>query len=169
MLLDATPADLETIRAWRNHPRVRETHFHMAEITPEQHAGWWQSVVRGERRVLIFRYADRPAGVVHFSQFDPVEGSAHWGFFLDVEGLEATGDLLPAWLEMEREAVDFAFDELKLTWLRGETLIDNAVVRQLHKRFGFTESPVFTREVGGVVHHAITTEMHVANRPRRRA
>jgi UDP-4-amino-4,6-dideoxy-N-acetyl-beta-L-altrosamine N-acetyltransferase len=168
MLVAATEADLAMIRTWRNHPRVRQTHFYTREITPEHHLGWWRSVENGDRKVLIFHFAERPAGVVHFEQFSPEEGSAHWGFFLDTEGLEERRELLAAWLQLEQEAVDYAFDVLGLTWLRGETLTDNTVVRQLHKRFGFTESPAFSREVDGVVHHAVTTEMHADARRRTR-
>lgn len=168
MLVEATVADLALIRTWRNHPRVRDTHFYTREITAEQHLGWWASVERGDRKVLVFHYGDRPSGVVHFGHFDPEEGSAHWGFFLDIEGLEERRELLGAWLQLEQEAVDYAFDVLGLTWLRGETLTDNTVVRQLHKRFGFTESPVFEREVDGVTHQAVMTEMHADARSARR-
>jgi RimJ/RimL family protein N-acetyltransferase len=164
MLKVATEQDLALIREWRNHPRVRESHFYTREISPEQHAQWWQAVTNDEWRVLIFSYEEKPAGVVHFRHFNTDEGSAHWGFFLDIDGLEQRRKLLASWLQLEREAIDYAFDVLGLTWLRGETLMDNTVVRQLHKRFGFTESPVFSREVDGITHLAITTELHVSSR-----
>jgi len=169
MLRDATEADKEKILVWRNHPRVRETHFLMRVITPQEHEGWWATVLAGTRRALIYERSGVPAGVVHFGKFDPAESSAHWGFFLDIDSLEPAGDLLPAWLELEREAIDYAFDTLGLVVLRGETLVHNTVVRQLHRRFGFTESPVFARDVEGIRQEAVVTELTAADHRRRGA
>ena len=140
----------------------------MRPVSVAEHEQWWTSVAAGDRRVLIYEHAGTPAGVVHFARFDPVDRSAHWGFFLDVDTLEPAGALLPAWLALEREAVDYAFDELELAVLRGETLVRNSAVRQLHRRFGFTESAVFTREVDGVRHEAVMTELPAIHRPHRR-
>ncbi len=167
MLREAVDADRDRVLAWRNHPRVRQTHFVQRVITEDEHDVWWGSIAPGTRVVLIYEWDGRPSGVVHFSKFDRAEGSAHWGFFLDIDALEPTGELLPAWIELEREAIDYAFDRLGLSVMRGETLTINPVVLQLNRRFGFRLNPPFTRVVDGVEHEAIMTELRVEDRRRR--
>jgi len=143
LLREATEEERDLIRRWRNHPRVRESSFVSRPIEAEEHLGWWQGVREGRRRVLIFERSEVPAGVVQFGDIDQAEASAVWGFFLDIEGLGK--ELLPAWMELEGEALRYAFEVLGLQILRGETLVANAPVRALNKRFGFTEVGTFTR------------------------
>lgn len=139
-LRKAREQDVETIRRWRNHPQVRRASIHTAYIEPEGHRAWWDAVQRDPgRHVLIFERDGVACGVVMFNDHDPVTGTAEWGFFLDVDGLQARGELLPAWMELEREAVAFGFDELKLTAMGGRTLAWNTPVLALHRRFGFAE------------------------------
>jgi RimJ/RimL family protein N-acetyltransferase len=48
-----------------------------------------------------------------------------------------------------REATAYAFDELGLDVLTGEVLEHNAVVRQMNRRFRFTEGTPETRYADG--------------------
>ena len=117
------------------------------EIAPEEHARWWE---RRWTDVLIYE-DDRgtPAGVVIF-------GGATWSFYLDVAGL---GDrLLPAWMRLEKEAVEYAFGVLGLETLGGETLAENKQVLALHRRFGFRETRRYERLVDGVPKTVVWTE-----------
>jgi UDP-4-amino-4,6-dideoxy-N-acetyl-beta-L-altrosamine N-acetyltransferase len=143
LLRAATEKERDLIRRWRNHPRVRESSFVTRPIEAEEHLGWWEGVREGRRQVLIFERAGIPAGVVQFGDIDRSESSAVWGFYLDIEGLGK--ELLPAWMELEGEALRYAFEVLGLQILRGETLVANTPVRALHKRFGFTEVGALTR------------------------
>jgi RimJ/RimL family protein N-acetyltransferase len=140
VLRDATGSDLESIRAWRNHPRVRSAHLFQEPIDPEMHQAWWEQVGSDPaRRVLIFEWDGRPAGVVHFKDHDVSSGTAEWGFFLDIDGLGT--DLTKAWIELEREAIEYAFVTMDLTEFGGRTLASNAPVLALHHRFGFWDDP----------------------------
>ena len=65
---------------------------------------------------------------------------------------------------IEREAVAYAFDVLGVQVLRGVTLATNGAVRQLHKRFGFTEIREFTHEIDGVATPIVETELRAENR-----
>jgi UDP-4-amino-4,6-dideoxy-N-acetyl-beta-L-altrosamine N-acetyltransferase len=142
MLRDATDADLETIRRWRNHPKVRGSFIWTDHVTPEIHADWWARVQSDPaRRVLIFDHRDVPSGVVLVMEHDPVARSAEWGFFLDVDGLTERDELIPAWVALERAAIDYGFDDLHLTSMGGRTLARNAPVLALHRRFGFRVVP----------------------------
>ena len=142
MLREATQSDLEKIRRWRNHPRVRSSSIFTAEITPEGHARWWAEVQADEsRQALVFSHAGNDAGVVLFNDHDRTARTAEWGFFLDVDGLESRSELMPAWVELEREAVRYAFEELMVQEIGGRTLAWNRPVLALHKRLGFIVVP----------------------------
>ena len=170
VLRDATEGDLESIRTWRNHPRVRSAHLFQEEITAAGHRDWWRQVdADPSRRVLVFEYQERPAGVVHFKDHDPVGRTAEWGFFLDVDGLGP--DLMNAWIQLEREAVDFAFGTMGLDAVGGRTLASNTPVLALHRRFGFREDPnrAYRARVGSIDQDVVWTSMERsawASRPR---
>jgi UDP-4-amino-4,6-dideoxy-N-acetyl-beta-L-altrosamine N-acetyltransferase len=159
-LRPATDDDRELVRAWRNHPQVREASLTTHEIGPAEHERWWRATTANpSRQMLIYTRVGRPAGVVAFTDLDLAAGSGVWGFYLDVAGLTERGDLLPAWLELERAAIAYAFDELGLTRLGGATLAWNAPVLALHRRFGFTETRAYEREVDGRPERVIWTEL----------
>jgi RimJ/RimL family protein N-acetyltransferase len=129
MLRSASEDDVETIRAWRNQEPNRLVSISSHEIGAEEHAAWWaRTRVDPTRRVLVYERDGVPAGVVNFFDLDGTTGG--WGFYLDAEGLAARGETLPAWLEIMREAVDYAFDELRLAELRGEVLEHNTAERR---------------------------------------
>lgn len=117
------------------------------EIEPEEHAGWWE---KRWQDVLIYE-DDRgvPAGVVIFNENT-------WSFYLDVAGLGPR--LLPAWMRLEKEAVEYAFGTLGLETLGGETLADNKQVLALHRRFGFQETRRYERLVDGEMKTVVWTE-----------
>lgn len=164
MLRDATDADADRILRWRNHPHVRAMSFTTHEITEEEHAAWWRRVQRDpDRRLLVFEREGEPAGVVTFD-LDPDHRSGTWGFYLDIDRLEARGDLMPAWFALEREALDHAFDVLGLDRLHGEMLARNTVVRQLHRRHGFTEVGTEQREVEDGVEEVVRIELRAEDR-----
>ncbi|GAA1792230.1 UDP-4-amino-4,6-dideoxy-N-acetyl-beta-L-altrosami ne N-acetyltransferase [Luedemannella flava] len=158
VLRTATGADRDAVLAWRNHPQVRQASLTRHEIGPVEHARWW-AAVRADptRRVLIYERRGTPAGVVTFAHLD--DDVAVWGFYLDVASLEAAGELLPAWLELERAAVDYAFRELGVTALGGETLAWNTPVIALHKRFGFAVTRTYVVDVDGRPEEVVWTQL----------
>jgi RimJ/RimL family protein N-acetyltransferase len=151
VLRSASEADVGAIRRWRNQAPNRQASIQCHEITEAEHARWWAMASSDPtRRVLIFEYADQPAGVVNFFDLSTAAArTASWGFFLDAEGLEARGESLPAWISLMREATGHAFDELALNELRGEVLAHNTVVRRMNRRFGFVEGPPAAKIVDG--------------------
>lgn len=146
MLRPALDSDRDTVLTWRNHPTVRAVSLTTHEIQPEEHAAWWTA--RGSE-VLIYEEEGTPAGVVIFN-------GGTWSFYLDVAGLGPR--LLPAWMRLEREAVEYAFGTLGLQTLGGETLAENEQVLALHRRFGFRETRRYERLVDGVPKTVVWTE-----------
>ncbi|MDF5751396.1 GNAT family N-acetyltransferase [Spongiactinospora sp. TRM90649] len=146
--------ELERVRRWRNHPMVRAASFTTHEIPPTEHARWW-AAVRADpcRRVLVYEHGEpekTPAGVVTFEGLGAFDRSASWSFYLDFTGLERDGTLLAAWIGVERAAIDHAFGPLDLLTLHGQVLAANEAVLALHRRFGFSESAPYLREIDGV-------------------
>jgi hypothetical protein len=116
------------------------------EIRPDEHAAWW---ARNWQDVLIYEDEGVPAGVVIFS-------GETWSFYLDVAGLGQR--MLPAWMRLEKEAIEHAFGKLGLDRLGGETLEENKQVLALHRRFGFRETRRYERAVDGVMKTVVVTE-----------
>lgn len=150
MLRPATDDDLEHLLVWRNHPQVRDVSLTQHEISAAEHDAWWQRTrTDPTRQVLVYVRHDVPSGVVTFFDLDVTARSAWWGYYLDNEGLSARGELLPAWIEIQRQAKLFAFDELGLETLEGEVLEANEAVRRFNRRNGFEEISRAVRDVGG--------------------
>lgn len=148
MLRTATDDDVDIIRRLRNQQANRDVSITSHEISADEHAAWWaKTSVDPSRRVLIYTRDGVTAGVVNFFDLDGTAGA--WGFFLDADGLAERGETLPAWIEIMREATAYAFDELGLDVLTGEVLEHNAVVRQMNRRFRFTEGTPETRYADG--------------------
>lgn len=148
MLRPAEDADIEPMRRWRNHPEVRRVSLTQHEIPADEHRSWWAKTAQDpSRRVLIYERDSIASGVVTF--FDLDGGSGWWGYYLDNAGLEDRGALFPAWISIQREAVKYARDVLKLTELHGETLAANAAAVDFNSRQKFAEVERYTRDIGG--------------------
>lgn len=150
MLRPATDADSADVLRWRNHPEVRAVSLTRHEISGEEHAAYWAATAtRPDREVYVYVRHDVPSGVVTFFDIDREAGTAQWGYYLDNDGLQQRGELLPAWIEIQRQAKRYAFDELGLTTLEGEVLETNEAVRRFNRRNGFEEIERYTRDIDG--------------------
>jgi Acetyltransferase (GNAT) domain len=146
VLRPALPSERDLVLTWRNHPAVRAVSMTTHEIRPEEHAAWWD---KNWQNVLIYEDDGVPAGVVIFH-------GETWAFYLDTEGLGKR--LLPAWMRLEKEAIEYAFGTLGLPRLSGETLEENKQVLALHRRFGFREVRRYERLVDDTSKTVIVTE-----------
>ncbi|MEO7447206.1 MAG: UDP-4-amino-4,6-dideoxy-N-acetyl-beta-L-altrosamine N-acetyltransferase [Humibacillus sp.] len=150
MLRPVTDDDSRDVLRWRNHPAVRAVSLTQHEITEDEHAAYWSATRNTDTRELyVYVRHEVPSGVVTFFDIDRGAQSAWWGYYLDNEGLAERGELLPAWIEIQRQAKRFAFDELGLTTLEGEVLASNEAVRRFNRRNGFTETDRYTRDIDG--------------------
>ncbi|HEU5156429.1 MAG TPA: GNAT family N-acetyltransferase [Streptosporangiaceae bacterium] len=164
MLREASDADRDMVLRWRNHPQVRRASFTTHEIEPDEHRRWWSSMLTDDTRwLLIYEHGNVPSGVVTFATTD-LE-SANWGFYLDIEGLNRRGELLPAWIGIERESASYAFEKVGVSVLRGEVLASNTAVRRLHRRCGFTETGTYIREIDGIPREVVRVELRKQTGP----
>lgn len=150
MLRVATDEDRDRVLAWRNHPEVRRVSLSQDVISPDDHAKWWQGLMADDRRLLlIYERGGVPAGVVTFFDIDRDAGTAYYGYYLDNAGLEERGELLPAWIQIQRDAVKYADHELGLQRLDADVLESNEGVRSFNDRMGFVEVGREELEIGG--------------------
>lgn len=164
MLREASDADREVVLRWRNHPQVRRGNFTTHEIHAAEHDRWWSSVRADDAKwLLIYEHGSVPSGVVTLATTDPE--SATWGFYLDIDGLNRRGELLPAWIGIERESASYAFEKVGVSVLRGDVLAANTAVRRLHRRCGFAETGTYIREIDGVPREVVRVELHRGAHP----
>lgn len=150
MLRPATDLDSADVLRWRNHSDVRAVSLTQHVIASEEHAAWWsKTMVDPTRRVLVYERSGTPSGVVTFFDIDAEARSAWWGYYLDNDGLNAAGALFPAWIQIQRDAVKYARDVLRLSELHAETLSTNESVKDFNARQGFVEVETYPKEIGG--------------------
>ncbi|MGL5865280.1 MAG: GNAT family N-acetyltransferase [Dermatophilaceae bacterium] len=150
MLRPATDADRDNVLRWRNHPDVRAMSLTQHVISADEHATWWARLSTNDRTlVTIYERHGIPSGVVTYFDLDRAAGTSWWGYYLDNAGLAERGELLPAWIEVQRQATRYAFNDLGLAVLEGEVLEANEAVRRFNRRNGFDEVGTEVRDVGG--------------------
>ena len=151
MLRPATDADSADVLRWRNHPEVRAVSLKQHQITQAEHEAYWAATKTSDaREIYMYIRHGVSSGVVTYFDIDRAAGSAWWGYYLDNDGLKQRGELLPAWIEIQRQAKRQAFDELGLTTLEGEVLEANEAVRRFNRRNGFEEIERYTHDIDGV-------------------
>ncbi len=161
MLRPATDADSADVLRWRNHPEVRAVSLTRHEISEQEHEAYWAATQASDsREVYVYVRHGVASGVVTYFDIDRAAGSAWWGYYLDNAGLSARGELMPAWIDIQRKAIRYAFEELSVRTLEGEVLAANDAVRRLNRRHGFTEVGTTTRDVDGTPTEVIRVRLH---------
>jgi UDP-4-amino-4,6-dideoxy-N-acetyl-beta-L-altrosamine N-acetyltransferase len=151
MLRPATDADSADVLRWRNHPEVRAVSLTRHEISEQEHEAYWAATRASDaREIYVYVRHGVTSGVVTYFDIDREAGSAWWGYYLDNDGLQERGELLPAWIEIQRQAKRLAFDEMGLSTLEGEVLEANEAVRRFNRRNGFQEVDRYTHDIDGV-------------------
>lgn len=126
-------SDLAQVLSWRNHPDIRRFMYSTHEISPEEHAQWYQSVRQSSKHtVLIYERNQTPAGFVSLTRKTCAE-VAHWGFYLAPQAEKGTG------YQLGKTALTYAFNELNLHKVCGEALGFNSPSIRFHQKLGFKE------------------------------
>ena len=141
--------DLDIVLPWRNDPSVRRCMYSSHVITADEHQKWFNHISAAEDRIaLLFSVGEEPRGVVQFNQLNVDARRGRWGFYIDPKAL-------PHWsLLVEFEALEYAFEVLKLHKLDCEVISFNKKVINLHKKSGFLEEGWF------VDYHYDGTQFH---------
>lgn len=129
-------ADLELVRAWRNHPRVREHLFTRNEIGPDEHRAWFARKQVDPASWLFVVEAERPIGFVQFSAVAGASRVLEWGFYARPDRQGGEGRALG------RLALAHAFGPLGAHKVCGQVLAANAASLRFHERLGFAREGV---------------------------
>lgn len=89
----------------------------------------------------MYSVNDIDLGVVCFYDIDGVAKTAEWGFYLADDELFFTYKISKkrAWLDIEREAIEYAKNKLNIDRLFCEVFEENKAVIKLHEKSGFRE------------------------------
>lgn len=135
--------DRARVLAWRNQDRVRANMYTDHIISGDEHSAWLSNALTDSTsRYLIAEYSGRPIGLVSFNNIDKQHGRCSWAFYLgETDAPRGSG------AAMEMNALDYAFQRLKIRKLCCEVFAFNTAVLRLHSRFGFAEEGRFIRHV----------------------
>lgn len=123
-------SDLARVLAWRNHPAVRLYMTESHEITPEEHAAWFDRCTEdANRSLLIIEEHDLPIGFLQFTSRQP--SIAEWGFYAVPDSPPGTGTRLC------QRGVAHGFEELGLRRIEATVMVNNERSLALHRRLGF--------------------------------
>lgn len=113
--------------------------FTQHEISWDEHQAWFSRVQTDEskRWFLYLNQNNVASGVVCFTDFDPPQRSAFWGFYAGPDATPGTG------LRMSRDAIEKAFNELGLEKLNADVLVTNSRSIDMHRKVGFSEEGRF--------------------------
>lgn len=127
-----TAADVDPVRAWRNHPEVRSVMFTQHEITPDESRRWFEAARADPlRHLLLYECGDVPTGFASLACHVDAPGVADWGFYVAPGAPRGSGTGLGV------AVLEHAFGALGLHEVRGAVLDVNPRSLRLHRRLGF--------------------------------
>ena len=125
-------SDAELILEWRNTDAVRLNMYNHEVIDIESHLRWFDSMLEDNScQYFIYERDEQPYGVLSFSEIDIKNKRAFWAFYSGDTSVRGVGS------EMEKLALDYAFNTLGLNKLCCEVLEFNTSVIDFHRKFGF--------------------------------
>lgn len=149
-----TAADVEPVRAWRNHPAIRAAMFTQHEIGAEESRRWFETAQADPRRhLLIYELDGRPSGFASLACRSDTPGIADWGFYVAPELPRGHGTGLCA------AVLDHAFGVLGLHAVHGAVLDGNTRSLRLHEKLGFRRiEPTAATTSPAPVHYVLTRD-----------
>ena len=124
--------DLNQIRSWRNHDKIRKFMYSRHIISEIEHKAWWLKAQGSTSQTnLIYEHQGTPQGFVSFNHIDKANERCAWAFYASPDSKIGTG------FKIEFLAIDYAFSNVKVNKLYCEVLEFNKTVIKLHQKFGF--------------------------------
>ncbi len=159
MLREVALQDLDKILRWRNSPDVRQVMFTDHIITKDEHLSWWERVKKdNSRENLVYVWKGEDVGVVNFYDIDNSTGEYYWGFYLS-DALNSQLTRMQIWQALEKEAIEYAFNDLNCKRLFCETFRFNQPVNEMHKRFGFKVVAIEKKSKGDKLEEVIIADL----------
>ncbi len=129
-------ADQKDLLRWRNQPEVRRVMLNTRPIGEQEHADWWRRTRDDpSRRWYVLERSGVPLAVIDYFALNEKKREGWWGFYLTDQAPEAGRFAL--WADLEKLALQHAYEVLGLRRLWCETRASNTPVLAMHERFGF--------------------------------
>ena len=126
-------SDLEQVLMWRNSPDVRSYMYSTHEIRMCEHRTWYLKASKNPAiTLLIFEQGEKARGFVNLTRARCPE-VADWGFYLAPDAPRGSGR------ELGKQALNHAFEQLRLHKVCGQVLDFNTRSIAFHRRLGFSE------------------------------
>ena len=138
--------DIKLIVKWRNDPEVNKHFYEYAPLSHDQQADWWvkQRGRDDQFNWMICANEDKaPLGTVSIYDIDLRNRKAEWGRFYLVGDVRGKG----YGRDVENLIHEYVFNHLNLNKLYCEVFADNAIVVNLHKKFGYKQDGLLRQHV----------------------
>jgi len=116
-----TEDKIETVRNWRNDPKIRNTMFFQEFITPEMQKSWFNTVNNDSNYYFIVEYKGEEIGLINVKDIDKSKGCGESGIFIYEDRYLSTDIAYRAHLVM----FDYMFDVIGLSYLYSHIRNDN--------------------------------------------
>ena len=141
-LLEA--GDSARLLAWRNSPEVAAYMYTDHQISPAEHARWFDGArAATDRRYWIIEMDGAPVGLANLARIDPAARRCEWAYYLGEASTRGQG--LGA--RIEYLVLRYVFETAGLNKLWCEVLLENEGVWKLHQSFGFVREALFRAHV----------------------
>lgn len=143
-LRDVTADDRDRLRLWRNQPDVAGWMYTDAEISPQDHARWFeQAMADPTRRYWIIELDGDPVGLANLADISAAHRKCAWAYYLASPAVRGKG--VGAFVEFW--VIEHVFGALGLNKLCCEVLVENEAVWKLHESFGFVRESLLRHHV----------------------
>jgi UDP-4-amino-4,6-dideoxy-N-acetyl-beta-L-altrosamine N-acetyltransferase len=143
-LRPAVAEDRDQLLEWRNLPDIARWMYSDHQISPQEHARWFEAALADpRRRYSIIVVDERPVGLANLYDLAPDHGRTSWAYYLADPAVRGSG--VGAFVEFQ--IIDHVFGGLGLNKLWCEVLIENEAVWKLHEGFGFVREAHFRQHV----------------------
>ena len=143
-ILDVDNKLQSDIRNWRNTPEISKYMYGNHVITSCEHQKWIESLKYRDDIIFFVIFKDEnPIGALYFNNINQEHNIADWGFYLYPPELAGKG----YGAIIEYNAINYAFENLRLRKLNCEVLDFNTSVIKMHKKFGFIEEGIRRKHI----------------------
>ncbi len=139
-----TWSDIETIRTWRNDPKIQQHMFFKQTITTEMQQNWFKKADTIHNFYFKIVYLNQAVGLIHVSDIDFKKRDAFSGLFIYDDNYLSTDVPARASLCM----LDYFFEENILYTLYAKTKKDNVTAIKYNQSLGFEIAGDIENETG---------------------
>jgi len=139
-----TWSDIETIRTWRNDPKIQQHMFFKQTITAEMQQNWFKKADTIHNFYFKIMYQNQAVGLIHVSDIDFKKRDAFSGLFIYDDNYLSTDVPARASLCM----LDYFFEEDILYTLYAKTKKNNATAIKYNQSLGFEIAGDIENETG---------------------